>query len=91
MSSSNTRQTMKLSNTGVGIRIPYGVVGISLPNTSVTISLSNTGVGIRIPYSPLPISLANPLQVLRALMEDGDYQGEWGRTGFPGEFPIQIR
>ena len=43
---------MRLSNTGVGIRIPYGGVGISLPNTSV---------GIRIPYSPLPISLANPL------------------------------
>jgi len=52
---------MKLSNTGVGIRIPYGVVGISLPNTSVPISLSNTRVGIRIPYSPLPINLANPL------------------------------
>ena len=82
MSSSNTRQTMRLSNTGVGIRIPYSVVGISLPNTRV---------GIRIPYSPLPISLANPLQVLRALMEDGDYQGEWGRTGFPQEFPIQTR
>ena len=43
---------MRLSNTNVGIRIPYGVVGISLPNTSV---------GIRIPYSPLLISLANPL------------------------------
>ena len=82
MSSSNTRQTMRLFNTGVGIRIPYGVVGISLPNTSV---------GIRIPYSLLPINLANPLQVLRALMEDGDYQGEWGRTGFPQEFPIQTR
>ena len=52
---------MRLSNTRVGIRIPYGVVGISLPNTSVGMSLSNTRVGIRIPYSPLPISLANPL------------------------------
>ena len=82
MSSSNTRQTMRLSNTGVGIRIPYNVVGMSLPNTRV---------GIRIPYSPLPISLANPLQVLRDLMEDGDYQGEWGRTGFPQGFPIQTR